>query len=191
MIRHRGCSNGSALIDPPPGPLTELPPGPPVLSGPESAGAALRSVLRRVPTSVAVVAGIDAAGVPAGLAVGTFTSVSLDPPLVAFCPGSGSTSWPRIRPVRRFSISLLAADQRDVCEVFAGKSADKFAGLDWYAAPNGAPRLAGAVAYLDCDLEVEHAAGDHTLVIGRVTVIEPGDSDVPLVFVGGQYFGVR
>lgn len=188
MIRQHGCANGIA------GPAgRSAGPGRPtaLLPATDELGASLRSVLRRVPTSVAVVAGIDDHGAPAGLAVGTFTSVSLDPPLVAFCPGAGSTSWPRIRPARRFAISVLAEDQRDICRVFAGKSADKFAGLDWHVSANGAPRLPGALAWVDCDLEVEHAAGDHTLVVGRVTAIEPGDGQVPLVFVGGQFLGVR
>lgn len=185
MIRHRGCATSGPVNG------TGAPRDTALLPAPEELGASLRSVLRRVPTSVAVVAGVDATGAPTGLAVGTFTSVSLDPPLVAFCPGAGSTSWPRIRPVRRFGISVLAEDQREICAVFAGKSADKFAGLDWHLSPNGAPRLPGALAWVDCDLEVEHAAGDHTLVIGRVTAIEPGDGQVPLVFVGGQFLGVR
>jgi flavin reductase (DIM6/NTAB) family NADH-FMN oxidoreductase RutF len=153
--------------------------------------AGFRSVMRRVPTSVAVVAGVDIDGRPVGLAVGTFTSVSLEPPLVAFCPGSTSTSWPRIRPMRRFSISLLAESQRHLCTVFAGKADDKFDGLDWYPGTNGAPRLSGAIAYVDCDLEVEHDAGDHTVVIGRVTALEAGDGVAPLVFVEGRYLGVH
>lgn len=154
-------------------------------------GARFRTVMRRVPTSVAIVAGVDAHQHPVGLAVGTFTSVSLDPPLVAFCPGSTSTSWPRIRPVRRFSISLLAESQREICAVFASKAEDKFAGLNWYPGTNGAPRLHGAVAYVDCDLEIEHDAGDHTVVIARVTALEAGDGSAPLVFVEGRYLGVH
>lgn len=152
---------------------------------------AMRTVLRNVPTSIAVVAGLDTMGRPVGLAVGTFTSVSLEPPLVAFCPGSESMSWPRIRPTGRFCISVLGVGQDAVCAVFATKGENKFDGLDWQPSVNGAPRIPGSVAHLDCELEVEHLAGDHTVVIGRVTAIESGGSAVPLVFLKGRLIGVR
>ena len=152
---------------------------------------AMRTVLRNVPTSIAVVAGLDATGRPVGLAVGTFTSVSLEPPLVAFCPGSESMSWPRIRPTGRFCINVLGIGQDAVCTAFAAKGENKFEGLDWQPSVNGAPRIPGSVAHLDCDLEVEHVAGDHTVVIGRVTAIEAGGSATPLVFLKGRLIGVR
>jgi flavin reductase (DIM6/NTAB) family NADH-FMN oxidoreductase RutF len=153
-------------------------------------GAAFRSVLGRVPTSVGVVAGTGPDGVPVGLTIGTFTSVSLDPPLIAFCPGGNSTSWPKIRPMGRFCVSLLAADQDDVCSAFASKRPDKFSGLDWDLGRNGSPRLDGAVAWVECDLQNEYDAGDHTLVIARVTALEAGTGGAPMVFLGGRYFSV-
>ncbi|GII78554.1 monooxygenase [Sphaerisporangium rufum] len=153
-------------------------------------GTLFRSVMGSVPTSVAVVAGMTAGGEPVGLAIGTLTSVSLDPPLIAFCPGATSTSWPKIRATGRFCVSVLAGDQQDVCAVFASKRPDKFAGLSWSVAGNGAPRLDDVVAWLECDLEAEHAAGDHSIAIGRVTRLGSGTGEVPLVFLGGRYVGV-
>ncbi|MGI5242215.1 flavin reductase family protein [Dactylosporangium sp. CA-139066] len=154
-------------------------------------GTELRSVLGRVPTSVGVVAGTGPDGTPVGLTIGTFTSVSLSPPLIAFCPGGNSTSWPKIRPMGRFCVSLLAADQDGVCAVFASKQPDKFAGLRWDLGRNGAPRLDGAVAWVECDIQHEYDAGDHTLVIGRVTALEAGTGCAPMVFLGGRYLGVH
>ncbi len=127
-----------------------------------------RRVLGQYPTGVSVVTGIAPDGAAAGLAVGSFTSVSLDPPLVAFMPGVGSSSWPKIAPARKFCVNILAADQESVCRAFASKAADKFADLSWRPAPSGAPILDGAVAWVDCDVEVVHEAGDHLIVIGRV-----------------------
>jgi Conserved protein/domain typically associated with flavoprotein oxygenases, DIM6/NTAB family len=149
-----------------------------------------RRVMGGVPTSVAVVSGTTRDGEPVGLAVGTFTSVSLDPPLVSFCPGASSSSWPLIRTTGSFCVSVLASDQRGVCDVFASKRADKFNGLSWREARNGSPMLDGAVAWVECDLELEHEAGDHTIAIGRVSHVQAGPGGAPLVFLGGRYIGV-
>lgn len=145
-----------------------------------------RRVMSAVPTSVAVVAGLGPDGRPVGLAVGTFISVSLDPPLICFCPGAGSSSWPEIRPGGRFCVNVLGSGQEDVCAVFAGKGRDKFAGIPWTPGANGAPRLDGAVAWVECDLQDEYEAGDHTIAVGRVTRIDPGSGVPPLVFLGGR-----
>ncbi|MEV4376311.1 flavin reductase family protein [Streptosporangium sp. NPDC049644] len=153
-------------------------------------GAHFRRVLGNVPTSVAVVAGIGPDGQPVGLAIGTFTSVSMDPPLVAFCPGESSTSWPKIRMAKRFCVNVLAAGQEDVCAAFASKQPDKFSGLSWTAAGNGAPRLESVVAWVECDLEAEYQAGDHSIAVGRVTHLETGTGEMPLVFLGGRYLSV-
>jgi flavin reductase (DIM6/NTAB) family NADH-FMN oxidoreductase RutF len=149
-----------------------------------------RRVMGGVPTSIAVVSGTTHAGEPVGLAVGTFTSVSLDPPLVSFCPGASSSSWPLIRTTGSFCVSVLAADQQGVCDVFASKRTDKFSGLSWREARNGSPMLDGAVAWVECDVELEHEAGDHTIVVGRVSHLQAGPGEAPLVFLGGRYIGV-
>jgi flavin reductase (DIM6/NTAB) family NADH-FMN oxidoreductase RutF len=146
-----------------------------------------RRVLGNYPTGVSVVTAIDEDGQPAGMAVGTFTSVSLDPPLIAFLPDRRSSSFPRIRTASSFCVNVLAADQEDACRAFATRGGDKFAGISWSPAPSGAPRLNGAAAWIDCDIESITDAGDHFLVMGRVRELDaPGDA-LPLVFFQGGY----
>ena len=140
-----------------------------------------RTMMARVPTSVAVVAGLDA-GTPVGLTVGTFVSVSLDPPRVSFCAGRRSESWPRIRPGGEFSVSILAHDQHDVCGALASKDRDKFGSIGWSLSERGLPVIDGAVAHVECRLETEVPAGDHTIVLGRVLELRAGESDAAMVF---------
>lgn len=146
-----------------------------------------RRVLGRYPTGVCVVCGIDADGEPAGLVVGSFTSVSLDPPLVAFFPDRVSTSWPRIRPSGRFCVNVLAHDQHDVCRRFAASGGNKFEDIAWRPAGTGSPMLERAAAWIDCELEQVQPTGDHELVLGRVLSLDSVDDEEPLLFLGGGY----
>jgi flavin reductase (DIM6/NTAB) family NADH-FMN oxidoreductase RutF/DNA-binding IclR family transcriptional regulator len=150
-------------------------------------GGHFRTVLGHFPTGVAVVTGMDADGKPAGLAVGSFSSVSLDPPLVAFMPDKKSTSWPKFRDSGSFCVNILGADQESVCRTFASKGGDKFAELTWKPAGSGSPRIDGVLAWIDCDMEVVHDAGDHYIVIGRVRELDIGTPALPLVFFQGGY----
>lgn len=149
--------------------------------------ASFRQVLGHFPTGVTVVTAGPADGGPAGLAVGSFTSVSLEPPLVAFCPSRASGSWPRIESTGGFCVNVLADDQEHVCRVFAGKADDKFAGLGWHPSPQGAPVLADVLAWIDCRIEAVHEAGDHYIVVGRVTALSVEREGLPLVFFRGGY----
>jgi flavin reductase (DIM6/NTAB) family NADH-FMN oxidoreductase RutF len=145
-----------------------------------------RSVLGRFPTGVMVVtAATD--GNPTGMAVGSFTSVSLDPPLVLFCPARTSETWPRIQAAGAFCANVLAADQEQVCRTFASSGTDKFATLAWHPAPTGSPILAGAVAWIDCQIEQVHEGGDHWIVLGRVVALGIERDAGSLVFCGGTY----
>jgi flavin reductase (DIM6/NTAB) family NADH-FMN oxidoreductase RutF len=145
-----------------------------------------RRVLGHFPTGVAVVTSIGRDG-PVGMAVGSFTSVSLDPPLVAFLPDRVSTSWPKIRATKRFCVNVLAADQEAVCRVFAQSGIDKFAHVDWSLSPGGLPTVAGALAWIECDLEAVHDAGDHFIVLGHVRQLDVAATVAPLVFFKGGY----
>ena len=148
-----------------------------------------RHVLSHVPTGVAVITGAGDDG-PAGLAVGTFTSISLEPPLVGFFCDRGSTSWPPIRATGSFCANVLAADQGDVSARFARKGGRKFDGLDWTAAPfSGSPVLDGVLAWLDCRIEREVELGDHALVVGAPLELVVSGAGGPLVFFRGSYVG--
>ena len=120
-------------------------------------------------------------GAPVGFTCQSFVALSLDPPLVALAPARSSTSWPRIRKAGRFSVNVLGEEQEEVCRVFARSGVDKFDGVEWGWGPVGAPRLAGCLAWVDCELEVAHAAGDHELVVGRVVDLRIGTGR-PLLF---------
>jgi flavin reductase (DIM6/NTAB) family NADH-FMN oxidoreductase RutF len=148
-------------------------------------------VLSHVPTGVVVVAGADGDG-PAGLAVGSFTSISLDPPLVGFFCDRDSTSWPRVRAAGGFCVNVLAAGQEEVCARFARRGGRKFEGLAYAAAPHtGSPLLEGVLAWVDCELEREIELGDHTLVVGTALELAVADAGRPLVFFRGGYPDLR
>jgi 3-hydroxy-9,10-secoandrosta-1,3,5(10)-triene-9,17-dione monooxygenase reductase component len=144
-----------------------------------------RRVLGIYPTGVAVVTAVDHHGEPAGLAVGSFTSVSLDPPLVAFLPDKKSSSFPRMRTAQSFCVNVLASDQQELCRRFAVSGGDKFDGLAWSPAPTGAPLLPGVAAWIDCCFGDIIEAGDHYIVLGRVHGLGGEPDAEPLVFSGG------
>lgn len=148
--------------------------------------ARFRQVLGHFPTGVSVVTAIDD-GQPVGMAIGSFFSVSLDPPLVGFCAGRGSSTWPRLRSAGTFCVNILADDQEEVSRVFASKDDDKFAGMGWDRSPLGSPRIGGALAWIDCRLEAVHESGDHDIVVGAVHELEVAREADPLVFFRGGY----
>jgi flavin reductase (DIM6/NTAB) family NADH-FMN oxidoreductase RutF len=148
---------------------------------------AFRDTVGRFCTGVVLVTGVDD-GEPVGFAAQSFVSLSLDPPLVALCPAITSSSWPRIRGSGHFCINVLGADQKALCDAFARSGGDKYAGVSWSGAPSGSPRIDGVLAWIDCALEAEHEAGDHTIAIGRVAAFEACDGDLaPLLFYTGAY----
>jgi flavin reductase (DIM6/NTAB) family NADH-FMN oxidoreductase RutF len=145
-----------------------------------------RQVLGHFTTGVTVITGATD-GEPVGMAVGSFSSVSLDPPLVGFFPDRSSTSWPKVEVTGSFCVNILGEEQEDVCRRFAMKGEDKFAGLGWSATPSGSPLLDGVIAWIDCDIESVTDAGDHVLVLGRVRDLGIEHDGPPLVFFRGGY----
>ncbi|QYC39586.1 Flavin-dependent monooxygenase, reductase subunit HsaB [Nonomuraea coxensis DSM 45129] len=151
-----------------------------------------RQVLGRFATGVVAITALDPGdGRPCGLAANSFTSVSLDPPLVAFCVAHTSTSWPRVRDANVLTVNVLAEHQQEVCARMASRGGDKFAGLEWTGSPGGNPVLEGALAWLDCAVEAEHPAGDHTIVVARVLQLDTHADGGPLVFFQGGFGGFR
>ncbi|WP_240660217.1 flavin reductase family protein [Streptomyces sp. WAC 01529] len=126
---------------------------------------------------------------PAGFACQSFSSLSLDPPLVSFMVARTSTTWPRIARAGVFCVNILGADQGGLCRGFAVSGADKFAGVAYDAAPvSGSPRLAGAPAWIDCTVHAVHTGGDHLIVVGRVDALGTADTDAgPLLFHRGGF----
>ena len=148
------------------------------------------SVLRRTfacfPSGVAAVCAVAPQG-PVGLLVSSFTSVSLDPPLVSICIMNGSRRWSQLRQVPRVGLSFLGDRQQRVCDQLAGQSAH---GLDWLdvsSTPEGAVLLREATAWLDCSLHDEVDAGDHTIALLRVQALHARPSQAPLVFHNSRF----
>ncbi len=148
--------------------------------------ARFRQVLGHFPTGVCVVAGSHE-GRAVGLAISSFFSISLDPPLVGFCAAKSSSTWHKLREGGRFCVNVLAADQEEVSRVFASREANKFAGLAWDHSPFGSPRLGDTLAWIDCELADVHDAGDHDIAVGRVHDLHVATEGDPLVFFRGGY----
>lgn len=126
---------------------------------------------------------------PAGFACQSFSSLSLDPPLVCFMVGRTSSTWPRIARAGVFCVNVLGAHQGELCRGFAVRGGDKFAGVVFDAAPvTGSPRLADATAWIDCTIHAVHTGGDHLIVVGRVEALGTGDDEAaPLLFHRGRF----
>lgn len=147
-----------------------------------------RETLGYFPTGVVVITAIDDTGSPAGMVVGSFTSVSLDPPLVAYLPARTSGSFARLRTSDHFVVNVLGADQTELCTRFASRVADKFEGVEWTPAPvSGAPILADAVSWIECAVHQEHDGGDHAIVVGRVLDLGVQRPALPMVFFQGGF----
>ncbi len=147
-----------------------------------------RRVLGHFPTGVTVVTALGDDG-PVGVAIGSFASISLEPPLVGFFLGTQSSSGAAIQAAGSFCVNVLGADQLALCGVMASKSDDKFADVDTTPAPgSGAPMLPGVVAVIDCELDQMVELGDHNLIVGRVLGLDTPNADVdPMVFFTGAY----
>jgi 3-hydroxy-9,10-secoandrosta-1,3,5(10)-triene-9,17-dione monooxygenase reductase component len=149
-----------------------------------------RRVLAQLPTGVSVITANGPSG-PVGMAANSVTSVSLTPPLVLFCPARTSTTWPVIRDARRFCINIMARHHEQVARRFAAKEIDRFAGVSYTDRAAGRA-LRDALAWIECETQDEHDAGDHTIVVARVVAIEAAADHIePLVFFRGTYGSFR
>jgi 3-hydroxy-9,10-secoandrosta-1,3,5(10)-triene-9,17-dione monooxygenase reductase component len=158
----------------------------PDLRGPDAD--LLRHVLGHYPTGVAVITAHTEHG-PVGMAMNSFTSLSLHPPLVLFCPATSSTTWPALRAVGRVAINVLSAGQEAVSRKFAAKAVDRFSEASWSVGENGAPLLHDALGWLECTVQSESAAGDHTVVIAEIERMNVHwEITEPLVFFRGRYY---
>ena len=149
----------------------------------------LRKTVGNFVTGVTVVAFEDIEGTTRAMTANSFTSLSLEPPLVLFCVGKQTRTGRAIHEATRFSINILAEDQQDLSKYFAGgwrqSTPPPFAFADWF----GRPRLEGSAASLACDVHAIHEGGDHWIVVGRVIAVDASDAR-PLVFFRGAYAGL-
>ena len=147
----------------------------------------LRQVMGHFATGVVIITAMDGND-PAGFTAQTFQSLSLDPPLVLFCAGKTSSTWPRIQKAGTFCVNILAADQEAMCRNFAASGTDKFRGVGWVPAPRtGAPLLRDVLAWIEGKIIAEHDGGDHVVVIGRVLDLHVEHEGRPLLFYRGGF----
>jgi 3-hydroxy-9,10-secoandrosta-1,3,5(10)-triene-9,17-dione monooxygenase reductase component len=158
----------------------------PALSPPAPDARSFRTAFGRYATGVAFVTAAPD-GEPAGLIVNSLTSVSLDPPLISFCPSSRSLTWSRMRRARRFGVNVLGRRHEGFARRATPAGADRFAGLDWELGRGGVPLVTDALAAFGCEIVAEHPTGDHWIVVGRVDTLRTSPIGDPLVFFAGAF----
>ena len=138
-------------------------------------------------TGVTVVTTQDREGVPYGLTVNSFTSVSLDPPLVLVCLDNGLTGLDIFLESRRFAVNILTKDQQDVSNHFASRGTDRSQG-PYAPGETGVPVVTGSMAWFECETVHEYAGGDHVILLAEVKAARLGDPETaPLLFYRGRY----
>jgi len=151
-----------------------------------------REVMGWLAGGVTVVTARDVEGGPRGFTATAVCSVSLDPPLVLACVSRDAHTLKAIRTSGRYALNFLRSGDTPNSDRFAESEGPKFEGIEWFSAPDGSPLLRGTLAWVECEVEREVEAGDHTIFIGRVTEarVEPPDG-APLVHFGGRYHTVK
>lgn len=147
---------------------------------------AMRTVLGHFLSGVTVVTSVGDDG-PLGFTCQSFSSLSLEPPLIAIFPARTSNTWAQIRDTGRFCVNVLSQHQVELSTRFARHVPDRFDGVEWSLSPLGSPLLGGVVAWMDCTLWREYDGGDHTIVAGHVEHLGAMSENGPLAFHRGNY----
>ena len=124
---------------------------------------------------------------PIGLTVNSFTSVSLDPPLVLACVARTSSSLETLEACENFIINVLHIDQEDISKVFSSRVEDRFSKIEWTQGQNGAPAIDTALAVIECSQHAVHDGGDHIILVGQVQRANYDSQKDPLLYFGGKY----
>ena len=150
-------------------------------------GTQLRRAFSAFPTGVVAVGAVGADGAPIGMAVNSFTSISLDPPLVAISVANTSRTWPQFENVASIGLSVLGHAQESVSRQLSAREGDRFAGIDWQADDDGAVHFPGAALWLSCTVHSLLPGGDHTIVLLEVSEVDYFADVEPLVFHHSRY----
>ncbi len=145
-----------------------------------------RNALGKFATGVTVVTAMTADRCPVGVTANSFTSLSLDPPLILWNLRQTSRSFPKFENSPRFTINVLSETQSDIAKSFATRSLDPFQDIDWYEGAHGAPIISGSLATLECAHVAKYPGGDHAIFVGRVLSFQAG-SGRPLLFFEGSF----
>lgn len=156
------------------------------ISGSDLTTDTLRMAFSAFPSGVTAIAGLRD-GRPHGLAASSFTSVSIDPPLVSVCVAHTSTTWPLLSAMPGLGVSVLGEDQGELCRALAAKTGDRFARVEWEASDTGAVFLRGAALWLECSLHAQLPAGDHDIALLNIHRLDTYDDVQPLVFHGSRF----
>jgi flavin reductase (DIM6/NTAB) family NADH-FMN oxidoreductase RutF len=145
-----------------------------------------RHACARFATGITIATVLDAQGLPHGLTVNSFSSVSLDPPLISICLGHAITMIDAFRESKYFGINVLSDSQQHLSDRFASKGQDRFDGLEWYRAAHGTPFLPGALAAIECAQHKRVTAGDHDIFIGEMLETRLAEGE-PLIYFASRY----
>ncbi len=148
-----------------------------------------RQALGKFATGVTVITTREDDGTPRGFTANSFTSVSLDPPLILVCIACSAASCDVFTNAGHFAVNILADEQKEISNLFASQRADKFEIADWRASQNGTPLVDGALAWFDAANHQVVDAGDHVILIGRVTDFGSREGQ-PLGYFSGNYFNL-
>lgn len=146
----------------------------------------LRDALGSFATGVTIVTAIMPSGEPMGFTANSFTSVSLDPPLILVCIAKSAAGYAAYTSADAFCVNILSEDQHDLSGTFARRGADKFVGVSWRQNQTGSPIIDGGVGHFDCSMHQVVDAGDHAILIGRVVGFDANDK-APLCYHRGKY----
>ncbi len=146
----------------------------------------IRNVMGHFATGVTVITTKDSSGKPFGLTVNSFTSLSLNPPLVIVCVDKTVDCYACFDESKVFAVNILSEEQEDLSRRFATKGIEKFAGLPWHSGDHGAPILEGVMGCIECRINLRYEGGDHTIFVGEI-LQATAQGDRPLLFFKGKY----
>lgn len=150
----------------------------------------MRAIMGNFCSGITIITANTEAGL-VGFTCQSFSSLSLEPPLITFNPARSSTSWPKIREAASFCVNILDSEQEQLSRTFARPGTDKFANVAYRNSAMGNPILADALAWVDCTLYAEYDGGDHTIVVGEVEEMHAREAANPLVFFRGGYVSLE
>ena len=150
----------------------------------------MREIMGNFCSGITVITAATPQG-PIGFTCQSFTSLSLEPPLITFNPARTSTTWPVIKEIGSFCVNVLPTEHRHISGQFARSGTEKFAGINHTTSDLGNPILDDALAWIDCTLHAEYDGGDHTIVVGRVNAMHGRNDAEPLLFFRGSYAGIQ
>lgn len=146
-----------------------------------------RNSLGAFATGVTVMTACDSKHEPFGITVNSFSSVSLEPPLILFCIDKSAFFYEAFLNIEYFGVNILSEGQRKLSNAFAKSSAQPWDEVSYQLTKHASPQFSESHGFMECQLEATHDAGDHTIIVGRVVQLDPGKKGFPLLYYKGKY----